>query len=70
MRYQVRSQRNAKTLIDGLVITPHADPGSIHIQTDHPTDLVMEIRLRPVSDAGSQRLVSKGDLIEKESREP
>jgi beta-lactam-binding protein with PASTA domain len=70
MRYRIRSQGNAETLIDGLVITPHVDPGSVHLQTDHPKDLALEIRLRPVSDTGSQRLVPEGDLIEKESREP
>lgn len=70
LRRRLRTTRKLQTLKSGFEVTPHADPGSVTLQSDHAEDLVMDIRLRAISDPGNQALDGEADLIEKEDREP
>jgi beta-lactam-binding protein with PASTA domain len=50
--------------------TPHPDPGKAGIAPGHRLGPDFELRLRPVKDAGVQRVDAPNDLVQNETDEP
>jgi hypothetical protein len=50
-----------------LTFIPHPDPGKAGIGPGHSLGPDIELRLRPVKDAGVQRVDSPDDLVQNEN---
>jgi hypothetical protein len=62
-----KSHRPASKLRPEIKLKPRADIGKSHVDSARRLETGMEIRLRPVSDAGRQSVITDARIIEEES---
>ena len=69
-RVDRRREKRANAAKGDLTFRPRPDPGSARIGSGHSPGPDFELRLRPVTDAGVQRIDPPGDLEQNGKHQP